>query len=190
VGLQETQWLLDRVAADYPGLVDEVKKALPVPRIADVLRRLLEERIPIRNMRAILESLVAWGPREKDMLTLCEYVRGDLGRFIAHRATGGRRQLPAILLDTSVEQLIRQSIKTTPAGNYLTLPPDQVQAIVGRIQQIAGPAPEPLLAVVTSMDIRRYVRRMIEQQLGWLDVYSFQELGGHADLRPLGKLAL
>jgi type III secretion protein V len=190
VGLQETQWLLDRVAADYPGLVDEVKKALPVPRIADVLRRLLEERIPIRNMRAILESLVAWGPREKDMLTLCEYVRGDLGRFIAHRATDGRRKLPAILLDSGVEQLIRQAIKTTPAGNYLTLPPDQVQAIIARIQQIAGPTPVPLLAVVTSMDIRRYVRRMIEQPLGWLDVYSFQELGGNVDLQPLGKLAL
>jgi len=47
-----------------------------------------------------------------------------------------------------------------------------------------------LLAVVTSMDIRRYVRRMIEQPLGWLDVYSFQELGGNVDLQPLGKLAL
>ncbi|WP_343732520.1 FHIPEP family type III secretion protein [Duganella sp.] len=190
VGLQETQWLLDRVAADYPGLVDEVKKALPVQRIADVLRRLLEEHIPIRNMRAILESLVAWGPKEKDMLTLSEYVRGDLGRFIAHRATAGARQLPAILLDNSVEQLIRQAIKTTPAGNYLTLPPDQVQAIITRLEHIAGPAPAPLLAVVTSMDIRRYVRRMIEQRLAWLNVYSYQELGGNVELQPLGKLVL
>ncbi|NVM77638.1 type III secretion protein V [Duganella sp. SG902] len=190
VGLQETQWLLDRVAVDYPGLVDEVKKALPVQRIADVLRRLLEERIPIRNMRAILESLVAWGPKEKDMLTLSEYVRGDLGRFIAHRATAGSRKLPTILLDNTVEQLIRQAIKTTPAGNYLTLPPEQVQAIIGRLEHIAGPAPAPLLAVVTSMDIRRYVRRMIEQQLGWLNVYSYQELGGNVELQPLGKLVL
>ncbi|WP_209720407.1 FHIPEP family type III secretion protein [Duganella sp. 1411] len=190
VGLQETQWLLERVGADYPGLVEEVKKALPTQRIADVLRRLLEEQIPIRNMRAILESLVAWGPKEKDILTLSEYVRGDLGRFIAHRATAGQRKLPAILLDASVEQLIRQSIKATPAGNYLTLPPDQVQAIITRIEQIAGPAPAPLLAVVTSMDIRRYVRRMIEHKLGWLNVYSFQELGGDVDLQPLGKLVL
>ena len=190
VGLQETQWLLERVGADYPGLVEEVKKALPTQRIADVLRRLLEEQIPIRNMRAILESLVAWGPKEKDILTLSEYVRGDLGRFIAHRATGGQRKLPAIMLDASVEQLIRQSIKATPAGNYLTLPPDQVQAIIARIEQIAGPTPAPLLAVVTSMDIRRYVRRMIEHKLGWLNVYSFQELGGDVDLQPLGKLTL
>ena len=72
----------------------------------------------------------------------------------------------------------------------MTLPPDQVQAIIARIELIAGPTPAPLLAVVTSMDIRRYVRRMIEHKLGWLNVYSFQELGGDVDLQPLGKLTL
>ncbi|HEX7645218.1 MAG TPA: type III secretion system export apparatus subunit SctV [Burkholderiaceae bacterium] len=190
VGVQETQWILDRVAADYPGLVEEAKKAVPTQRVADVLRRLLEERIPIRNMRAIMESLVNWGPKEKDMLTLTEYVRGDLGRFIAHRATEGSRRLPTIVLDIAVEQLIRQSIKATPAGNYLTLPPDQVNTIITRLETMIGATPNPLTAVVTSMDIRRYFRRMIEPRLGWLNVYSFQELGGYVELQPLGRLAI
>jgi type III secretion protein V len=190
VGVQETQWILERVATDYPGLVEEVKKALPTQRIADVLRRLLEERIPIRNMRAIMESLVTWGPKEKDMLTLTEYVRGDLGRFIAHRATAGTRRLPAIMLDLTVEQLIRQSIKATPAGNYLTLPPEQVNAIITRLEHMAGTTPAPMLAVVTSMDIRRYFRRMIEQRMAWLNVYSFQELGSDVELQAVGKLVM
>ncbi|RFP09348.1 MULTISPECIES: type III secretion system export apparatus subunit SctV [unclassified Duganella] len=190
VGVQETQWILERLAGEYPGLVEEVKKALPAQRIADVLRRLLEEQIPIRNMRAIMESLVAWGPKEKDMLMLTEYVRGDLGRYIAHTATAGTGRLQAVMLDVAVEQLIRQSIKATPAGNYLTLPPDQVDAIIVRLEQIAGSPPPAMLAVVTSMDIRRYFRRMIEQRLAWLPVYSFQELGGDVQLLPLGKLVM
>lgn len=65
VGIQETQWMLEQVAVDYPGLVAEVNKAMPAQRIADVLRRLLEERIPVRNIKSILESLVVWGPKER-----------------------------------------------------------------------------------------------------------------------------
>jgi len=188
IGVQETQWILDRVGTEYPGLVAEVQKVMPVLRIAEVLKRLLEEHVPIRNQRAILESLVNWGAKEKDLLLLTEYVRGDLGRFIAHRAAGGG-QLPAIVLDVEVEQTIRQAIKQTPAGNYLTLEPQQIDQLLASLERLVGANPPPNLAVVTSMDIRRYFRRMIAQRLDWLQVYSFQELGD-IDLRPVGQLGL
>jgi type III secretion protein V len=187
--LQETQWILERVGTEYPGLVAEVQKVVPVLRIAEVLKRLLEEHVPIRNLRAILESLVNWGAKEKDLLLLTEYVRGDLGRFIAHRATGGTGQLPAIVLDVEVEQTIRQSIKQTPAGNFLTLEPQQVEQLLETLEELVGMQPPPNLAIVTSMDIRRYFRRMIEQRMKWLQVYSFQELGDDVDLRPVGRVA-
>jgi len=188
IGLQETQWILERAAVDYPGLVAEVQKALPVQRIAEVLRRLLEERVPIRNMRAILESIVVWGPKEKDLLMVTEYVRCDLGRFIAHRATGGTGELPAIVLDQEVEQTIRQSIKPTPAGNFLALEPGHIETLLGNLQDACGPDPVAHLSVVAAMDIRRYIRRMIEQRLPSLPVYSFQELGSDAHLTPVGRL--
>jgi type III secretion protein V len=187
---------MERVTTEYPGLVTEAQKAVPAQRMADVLRRLLEEQVPIRNMRAILESLVIWGPKEKDTLMLVEYVRGDLGRQIAHQATCGSRKMPAILLDQSVEQTVRQAIKPTPAGNFLTLDPQQVDTIVTRLEHMSrtapqsGAAPAGALAIVTSMDIRRYVRRMIEPRLQALNVYSFQELGAYVDLQPVGKLTL
>jgi len=196
IGLQETQWIMERVTTEYPGLVAEAQKAVPAQRMADVLRRLLEEQVPIRNMRAILESLVIWGPKEKDTLMLVEYVRGDLGRQIAHQATSGSRKMPAILLDPTVEQTVRQAIKPTPAGNFLTLDPQQVDSIVTRLEHMSRSAPQSTaaqvgaLAIVTSMDIRRYVRRMIEPRLQALNVYSFQELGPHVDLQPVGKLTL
>jgi type III secretion protein V len=188
IGVQETQWILDRVGTEYPGLVAEVQKVLPVLRIAEVLKRLLEEHVPIRNQRAILESLVNWGAKEKDLLLLTEYVRGDLGRFIAHRASGGQ-QLAAIVLDVEVEQTIRQAIKQTPAGNFLTLEPQQIDQLLASLENLVGANPPANLAVVTSMDIRRYFRRMIAQRLDWLQVYSFQELGD-IDLRPVGQLGL
>ncbi|MDR6390310.1 type III secretion system export apparatus subunit SctV [Paraburkholderia phenoliruptrix] len=190
LGIQEVQWILDQQNADYPGLVAEVQKVLPPQRIADVLRRLLEEQIPIRNVRNILESLVVWGAKEKDMLMLTEYVRGDLARFLAHRAAGAGRQLPAVLFDLPVEQHIRQAIKQTPTGNFLALPPDEVGFLIDRIQSFVGDTPRDGVALVTSMDIRRYVRRMIEARLGWLAVYSYQELGEHVELQPLGRVTI
>jgi type III secretion protein V len=182
--------VLDQLGAEYPGLIAEVQKALPLQRIADVLRRLLEENVPIRNARSIMESLVNWGPKEKDMLMLTEYVRGDLSRFIAYRASGGAPTLEAVLFTNELEQHIRQSIKQTPTGNFLALPPDQVRALAERIATYAGDTARSDVALVTSMDIRRYVRRMIEAHIPWLRVYSYQELGEHVELRPLGRVAL
>ena len=190
LGIQEAQWLLDQLGTDYPGLVAEVTKALPLQKIADVLRRLLEEQVSVRNVRGIMESLVVWGPKEKDMLLLAEYVRGDLAHYIAHRATAGEKTLAAVVLDMPVEQHIRQSIRQTPTGNFLALPPDEIKYLVDSIAAHAGDAPRPALAVVTSMDIRRYVRRMIESRLGWLPVYSYQELGSHVELQPLGRVTM
>lgn len=190
LGIQEVQWILEQLGVDHPGLVAEVQKVLPPQRIADVLRRLLEEQISIRNVRTIMESLITWGPKEKDMLMLTEYVRGDLSRFLAHRATRGKRSLPAVLLDLPIEQHIRQSIKQTPTGNFLALSPDEISLLIDKIQAVVGSQPTEDIALVTSMDIRRYVRRMIEAKLGWLAVYSYQELGEHVDLRPIGRITI
>jgi type III secretion protein V len=188
MGVQEVQWVMERVAGEYPGLVTEVQKILPAQRIAEVLRRLLEEQVPVRNVRTILEGLIAWGPKEKDMLVLTEYIRGDLGRYLAHEASGGSRVVEAILMDAEAEQLIRQSIKSTPAGNFLAIAPERAGTIVDQIIGIAGTQHRKGVAMVTSMDIRRYVRKMIEARIGWLNVYSFQELGSAVELRPIGRV--
>ncbi|SOE96844.1 type III secretion protein V [Burkholderia sp. D7] len=188
LGIQEVQWIMDQLGGEYPGLVAELQKGLPSQRIADVLRRLLEEGISIRNVRTIMESLIAWGPKEKDTLMLTEYVRGDLSRFLAHRAAHGGKTLSAVMLDLPVEQHIRQAIKQTPTGNFLALPPEDVALLTDKIQAFVGDVPRNGVALVTSMDIRRYVRRMIEGRISWLSVYSYQELGDHVELRPLGRV--
>jgi type III secretion protein V len=190
MGIQEVQWILEKAVKDYPSLVGEAMKAVPTIKIAEVLRRLLEEQVPVRNVRAILESLAAWGAKEKDTLMLTEYARGELGRFLAYRAADGREQLEAVLLDSAVEQTVRQAIKQTPAGNFLALPPETIDQITEAVLRLAGHVPSAGRALVTSMDIRRYLRKMIERRAPWLQVYSFQELGGHVELRSLGRVQI
>ncbi|WP_235582159.1 type III secretion system export apparatus subunit SctV [Rhizobacter sp. Root1221] len=189
MGVQEVQWVIERTTVDYPGLVAEVQKIMPLQRMAEVLRRLLEEQVPIRNIRSIFESLITWGPKEKDLLLLTEYVRSDLGRFLAYEASGGQRHLSAILLDPAIEQAIRGCIKPTPAGNYLAMSPEDARDLTGRIAKVAGEKNQAGVALVTSMDIRRYVKKMIEGRLEWLRVYSFQELGSQIELRPIGRVS-
>ena len=89
-----------------------------------------------------------------------------------------------------VEQHIRQSIKQTPTGNFLALPPDEASMLIDKIQAFVGTTPREGVALVTSMDIRRYVRRMIESRLAWLPVYSYQELGGHVQMQPVGRVTM
>lgn len=190
LGIQEMSWIFERINADYPHLVSETQKVLPMQRISEVLRRLLEEQLSIRNMRAIMEALIVWGPKEKDVVMLTEYVRGELGRYLSHRAAGGGPTVHAVLLDPALEKMIRESIKATPAGNYLAMPPDQTSAIAQRVAALAGDAPRTAFAVVTSMDIRRYVRRIVEPRLRWLDVYSYQELGSLVQIKAVGRVSL
>jgi type III secretion protein V len=190
LGIQEMSWIFERMTADYPQLVSETQKVLPMQRISEVLKRLLEEQLSIRNMRTIMEALIVWGPKEKDVVMLTEYVRGELGRYLSHRASAGGNTLTAVLLEPALEKMIRESIKATPAGNYLALPPDQTSAIAQRVAVLAGDAPRAAFAVVTSMDIRRYVRRILEPRLRWLDVYSYQELGSLVQIKPVGRVSL
>ena len=190
VGIQEVQWMLEKAAKDYPNLVGEALKAVPAMKLAEVLRRLLEEQVPLRNIRSILESMVTWGNKEKDVLMLTEYARVDLGRYLAHRAAAGASTLDVILLDSNVEQTVRQSIKQTPAGNFLALPPETIALITQAVLNLSGDDKQQPVAVVTTMDIRRFVRKMIEKKAPWLQVYSFQELGGHVEFRSLGRVAI
>jgi type III secretion protein V len=141
MGVQEIQWVVDKATARLPGPGGRGAEDPADQRIAEVMRRLLEEQVPIRNVRSIFESLITWGPKEKDMLLLTEYVRGDLGRYLAFEASAGPAATsPRSCSTRGVEQAIRQCIKPTPAGNYLAMPPESAAAITEKVLRISGDA--------------------------------------------------
>ncbi|MBQ7617960.1 MAG: type III secretion system export apparatus subunit SctV, partial [Desulfovibrio sp.] len=164
LGLQETKYLLDRMEERAPDLVHEVTRLLPVQRIAEVFQRLVQEQVSIRDLRGILEALIEWAPKEKDIIMLTEYVRGGLKRQICYMNSRGQNMLPAILFDPPVEETIRKSVRQTSAGAFLSLDPETTKRFLDAVTDAAGDyrkhAQKPVL--LASMDIRRYVRRLIE----------------------------
>ncbi|MBW2067600.1 MAG: type III secretion system export apparatus subunit SctV [Deltaproteobacteria bacterium] len=190
IGLQETRFLLDRMEAQFPELVKEVSRILPIQRISEIFQRLVQEQISIRDLRTILEALIEWGQKEKDTVLLTEYVRNSLRRYISYKYSGGRNVLAVYLLDPDVEEMIRQSIRQTSAGSYLALDPVKTRAFVDSVKQEVGEieAKQSRPVLLTSMDIRRYVRKLIETDLEELPVLSYQELTPEISVQPLGRI--
>ncbi len=192
LGIQETKFLLSSMEARFPDLVREVTRVLPVQKIADILQRLVSEEVSIRNLRTVLEALIEWGQKEKDSVLLTEYVRSTLKRHISHKHSNGQNLLPAYLLAPGVEDTLRGAVRQTSAGSYLALDPPVSKRLVESIRKtvgdLAGRPHKPVL--LTSMDIRRYLRKMIEQDLYELPVLSYQELTQDINIQPLGRVEL
>ena len=192
IGIQETRFLLSAMEGRFPDLVKESTRVLPIQKIAEILQRLVSEDISVRNLRAILESLIEWGQKEKDSVLLTEYVRSTLKRHISYKYSSGQNILPAYLLAPSIEDTVRGAVRQTSAGSYLSLDPAVSKRLMENIKKtvgdIGGNAQRPVL--LTSMDIRRYLRKMIEQDLYDLPVLSYQELTQEINIQPLARIDL
>jgi len=192
IGIQETKFLLTAMEARFPDLVKEAMRVMPTQKIGEILQRLVSEDISIRNLRAIMEALVEWGQKEKDSVLLTEYVRGSLKRHISHKYSAGRNMLPAYLLAPKVEETVRAAIRQTSAGSYLALDPAVGKKLVDNIKKAVGKLPSsgPMPVLLASMDIRRYLRKLIEQDLYDLQVISYQELVPEVNIQPLARVDL
>lgn len=84
LGIQETKNILDKIEESSPELLKECYRQVSIQRINDVLQRLVQEKIPIRNIKTIIGGLVQWGSKEKDPILLTEHIRSLLSRYISH----------------------------------------------------------------------------------------------------------
>ena len=177
---------------EAPELVKEVQRVLPLQKITDVLQRLVQEGISIRDLKRITQTLIEWGQKEKDSVLLVEYVRAALSRYIYYKFSGGQNIVAAYLLDPSLEEKIRKSVRQTSGGSYLAMDPATVRSILAVVKRTIGDLAKipqkPVLIV--SVDIRRYFRKMIEKDYYELPVLSFQELSAEINIQPLGRLKL
>jgi type III secretion protein V len=198
IGIAETQLLLDQLEQIAPALVRQtVPKPVTLALLADVLRRLVEERVAIRDLRAILEALSMVATTEKDPLNLAEFVRSQLRRATTYKLTAGRRELSVCLLDGSIEEAVRHAITKTASGSFLALAPAAGRDIVAAVRRALTEAPPsaaasatPDIVVLTQPDIRRFVRKLIELDLPDTTVVSFAELLPEISLRPIAKATL
>ena len=193
VGLQEVSEMIERLEKVYPVLVKEVvPKIVSLSQIVDILRRLVDEGVSIRDMKTILEALADYGTHEDDGVMLTEMVRASLSMQLSHTFSGNSGRLSVVLLDAPIEDLVRGAITHTSGGSYLAMDPELrgavLTAIARAVQPVAKAGVRPL--ILTSAEIRRYVRKLIEEDLPEVAVVSFQELPAQLSIQPLGRVAL
>jgi len=191
IGIQETRELLAGMEGQYAELVKEAVKVAPIQRISDILRRLVEENVPIRNLRSILEAIVEWGTREQDPVMLVEYVRSALARQICYRNAEMNRVISAYVLARNVEEAVRSAVRQTAVGTYLSMPDETARVIIGQIRkELERGDREVTPVVLATMDIRRHVRNLFARNDILLPVMSYQELAPEFTVQSLASINL
>jgi type III secretion protein V len=194
VGVQEVQTMLDQLEKAFPAIVKEVvPKVVNVLKLTDILGRLVEEEISIRDLRGILQAIAEQGQIEADSVMLTEHVRSALKRYVSHKYARGTGTLVVYLLDPQIEDAVRSSIKRTSAGTHLALEPDIAQEIVQAVKNECGHLPPTAQrpVILTSMDIRRYVRKLLEYEFNPpFSVVSYQELSPELNIQPVARISI
>ncbi len=192
IGIQEVRGILEFIEKSYPDLVKEVTRLVPLQKLTEIFKRLVQEQISIKDLRTILEALSEWAQTEKDTVLLTEYVRSSLKRYVSYKYSQGQSVLSVYLLDPEIEDMVRGAIKQTSAGSYLALDPDSVQLILHALRSTVVQTPvggQPPV-MLTAIDVRRFVRKLIEGEFPDMAVVSFQEIVPEIRIQPLGRIQL
>lgn len=188
----ETDKLLSRVRTEQPGLVEElIPTILSVSDVQKVLQNLLHEKVSIRNIEAILETLADAGRATKDTNQLTEFVRQRLGRAICQTLLGDNNSLQVITIDPGLESEFLQSIRTSE-GQGLVIEPKLAEQFMSRlVQQAERMMKSNMLPVLLcSPELRRPVRLISERVVPHLRVLSVAEMPQTIELKSFGVVTV
>jgi len=189
LGIQETSNLFGKMQRDYPDLVKEMLRVVAPQRVADVLRRLAEEGVPIRNLRDAFEAITDVGSREKDVVLLTEYVRVALKREIAERWSDAERNLHVLLIHPELEDKLRQSVRVAGGASQLAISPELAARLGNEVRaHLARQAPGVRPVLLCSLDVRRHLRKLLEVDFFDLPVLSYQELAPELRIVQAGQI--
>ena len=190
LGHEEVQQLLSRLGKSTPKLIEDlVPKLLPMSILVKVLQCLLLERVPIRNLRTICETLAELAPKNQDPAALVAAVRVALGRSIVQSIGGLRQELPVITLDPALEQVLQDSM----AGGGDASPgfepglADRIQTALAdntRRQEAAG---EPAVLLVAPK-IRPWIARLMRHSTPSLAVLAYNEIPENRRVRVIAAV--
>ncbi|MBN8735179.1 MAG: flagellar biosynthesis protein FlhA [Xanthomonadales bacterium] len=190
LGHQEVQQLLDRLSAEAPKLVEDlVPKRLPLGVVVKVLQNLLAERVPIRNMRGIVESLAEHASQSQDSGALTAAVRVALGRQIAQEISGLGSEIPVITLAPELEQILLQSLQGSgPAGTAVEPGlAERLQQNVADATQRQEMAGEPAVLLVAPQ-LRQWLARFTRHAAPGLHVLAYNEIPDNRRVRLVSAL--
>ena len=188
LGREEVQHLLDKLKVTYPKLVEDlVPTTLPLGIVQKVLRNLLEERISLRDMRTIAETLAAGGTRTQDPNILTAATRISLGRSIVQNITGITKDLSVITLDPALDHLLTQGVQTGGEGGPVLEPglTERFQKSLtehANRQELQG---LPAVLLVSAI-LRPWLSRFVKHSLPNLYVLSYHEVPEDRQIRIVG----
>jgi flagellar biosynthesis protein FlhA len=173
---QDAKRLLDRVAEENPKVVEDlVPKLLPLSTVQRVLQNLLRERVSIRDAVSILEALGEAAPVSRNPVLLTEYVRQAIRRMVVRPLLTQANELPARLLDPTLESVLESAIEHSETNSVINLPPRRIHEITEQIRALTGTS-EGSLVVVTGSATRYFFRQITEGSFPNLTVISHNEI--------------
>ncbi|MBO2945739.1 flagellar biosynthesis protein FlhA [Paenibacillus sp. F411] len=193
IGRQETKSLIDNLRETYPVLVDElIPSILSVGDVQKVLAKLLKEKISIRDLVTIFETLADSGQYSKDPDVLTEYVRQALSRQITQQYVREGEAMRVITVGPALERKIAESVQQTEQGSYIAMDPAATQSIFQKLSEqvnrIIQMGQQPIL--LTSPGIRMYLRQVIERSMQDIPVLSYSELEPNVEIQSVGVVNL
>ena len=178
IGQDEVQAMLDTLAETAPALASGlVPKLLPLSIVTQVIQRLVEEAVPVRDTRAIVTALIAYGGRSQDAAELTELIRPALGPAIIQTLAGLREPVTAIALDPALEALLAGAVRAAPGSNWPFDP-----ALGQRVGEAVSTAADTVMAtgkrfaIVTTPPVRRALWQLLRVRLPQPVVLSFTEI--------------
>ncbi|MCY7915731.1 flagellar biosynthesis protein FlhA [Bacillus haynesii] len=189
IGRQETKQLIDHLKESYPVLVEEVSpNPLSVGDIQKVLAKLLKEKVSIRNLVTIFETLADYGKLTTDSDMLTEYVRQALAKQITAQYAKENETLKVVTCSGRVEKAVAEGIQQTEHGNFLSLEPalseNIIQSVAREIEQLSFRQEVPIL--LCSPPVRMYIKQLLERYFPDLPVLSYNELEANVEVQSIG----
>ncbi|MCH1430598.1 MAG: flagellar biosynthesis protein FlhA [Chlamydiales bacterium] len=189
---QEAQRLIDNAKVYASAVIEElIPNQLALGQILKVLQNLLRERIPIRDIVTILETLADHANQTKESDVLTEYVRQAMARTISKQYHNEERIIHVITLDSKVEQMFLESIHKDEFGSRIVVRPQTVRKTIEEINQYVDVAAQQSsqVVVLTTSALRLNFRHLIERNLPRLPVLSFNEIAPNVKIEALGAIS-
>ncbi|MGC8502084.1 flagellar biosynthesis protein FlhA [Desulfurella sp.] len=189
---QDASKLLENLKTDHPRLIEELGQYLSLGQMHKILKNLLKEQIPIRDLLTIFETLADWAPHTKDLDLLTEYVRSALAYHITNKYKDENNVLNVILLGSSAEGILSANIKDENGYSYLQIPPNigdkLIQSTQNEIAKAAESGIEPI--IVTSPRVRRHFKSFLEKFFPRVAVLSYSEIANNVEVKTLSTIDL
>jgi len=191
ISRQDIQALVDNVKREYPVLVEEViPQLMSVGTLQKVLRHLLKERVPVRDMVSILEAAGDYASSTKDPATLGEFARAALYRTITRMYIDDEGKLTVFTLSPQLERIIMENTQSSIQGLVVNLSPDittKTLTLTGNLmEQMAGAGHLPV--ALTSSGVRFAFRTLTEINYPKLAVLSYNEIAPEVEIFSIGMV--